>query len=155
MATKKKATKKKTKFEDLTPAQKEKLFLKPCKTKAEFHKWIKQFLGLYLPDKTVSRYADTNPLDCIWDVYDICVNKNNPDNVQELLYVAGRGSGKTLGMAIAELMIVLHDHREVVHVGAVLSQADRCYMLGPFYLRQIVAISTLRISYIIESYEIL
>jgi len=128
--TKKKTTKNKKKvpFDSLSPAQKEAVFLKPCKTRKEFHLWIDRFLGLALPDQNVSRFADTNPLDCMWEVYDICVNKNNPDNIQELLYVAGRGSGKTLGMAIAELMIVLHDHREVVHVGAVLSQADRCYL---------------------------
>lgn len=74
--------------------QKQALLLKPCKTKAEFHKWIKYFLGMHLPDQAVSRFADTNPLDMIWGVYDICVNKNNPDNILELLYVAGRGSGK-------------------------------------------------------------
>jgi len=43
------------------------------------------------------------------------------------LFVAGRGSGKTLGMAIAELMVLIHDHRDVVHVGAIQNQAERCY----------------------------
>jgi hypothetical protein len=101
--------------------------LTPCKTKLEMKNWIKFHLGLHLPDVTVSRYADTNPLDMIWEVYSICVLKQNPENVQELLFVAGRGSGKTLGMAIAELMVILHDKRDTVHVGAILSQAKRCY----------------------------
>lgn len=65
-----------------------------CKTKAELKNWIRYHLGLDLPDCTVSRYADTNPLDMIWEIYDICVNKNNPDKISEILYVAGRGSGK-------------------------------------------------------------
>jgi hypothetical protein len=47
--------------------------------------------------------------------------------IEELLYVASRGSGKTLGVAIAELMVMLHDQRDVVHVGAIMSQAKRCY----------------------------
>lgn len=111
----------------LSIEQRTKIFLKPCKTKAELKKWIKYFLDLELPDHTVSRYADTNPLQVIWEVYDICVNQNNPQNIQELLYVAGRGSGKTLGMAIAELAILLHDKRDVVHVGAIQNQAERCY----------------------------
>lgn len=89
--------------------------------------WIKYHLGLELPDVTVSRYSDTNPLDVIWEVYRICVLRNNPENLQELLFVAGRGSGKTLGMAIAELMVLLHDKRDVVHVGAIQNQAERCY----------------------------
>lgn len=107
--------------------QKLKALLTPCKTKTEMKNWIRYHLGMDLPDCTVSRYADTNPLDAVWSIYDICVNRNNPDLVEELLYVASRGSGKTLGVAIAELMIMLHDQRDVVHVGAILSQAKRCY----------------------------
>ena len=30
-------------------------------------------------------------------------------------------------MAIAELAVMLHDQRDVVHVGAILGQAKRCY----------------------------
>ena len=111
----------------ITLEQERKLLLKPCKTKPEMKAWIKYFLNLELPDVTVSRYSDTNPLQVIWEVYDICVNANNPENINELLFVAGRGSGKTLGMAIAELMVLLHDKREVVHVGAIQNQAERCY----------------------------
>ena len=111
----------------ITIEQERKLLLKPCRTRDELKAWIKYFLNLELPDVTVSRYSDTNPLDVIWEVYDICVNANNPDNIKELLFVAGRGSGKTLGMAIAELMVLLHDKREVVHVGAIQNQAERCY----------------------------
>jgi hypothetical protein len=60
-------------------------------------------------------------------MYDICVNKNNPDNIVDLLCCAGRGSGKTLAAAIAEFMIAIHDKRNVAHVGAILAQAKRCY----------------------------
>lgn len=111
----------------LTMKQRKTLLLTPCKTKMELKNWIKFHLGMDLPDCTVSRYADTDPLDAIWSIYDICVNNNNPDKIQELLYVAGRGSGKTLAVAIAEFMVMLHDQRDVVHVGAILSQAKRCY----------------------------
>lgn len=111
----------------LTIEQRTKLLLTPCKSRLECKNWIKYHLGMDLPDCTVSRYADTNPLDAVWEIYDICVNNNNPKNVQELLFVASRGSGKTLGVAIAEFMVMLHDQRDVVHVGAILSQAKRCY----------------------------
>lgn len=121
------AQKSNEKKKTLTLEEKRELFLKPCKTKKELKAWIKYFLDLDLPDVTVSRYSDTNPLDVIWEVYSICVLKNNPQKIQELLFVAGRGSGKTLGMAVAELMVLLHDQRDVVHVGAILSQAERCY----------------------------
>lgn len=113
----------------LTAEQRRKLLLTPCKTRAEVKNWVKFFffLELDLPDVTVSRHATTNPLDVVWQIYDICVNKNNPKNHQEILYVASRGSGKTLGAAIAEFMIMLHDQRDVAHVGAILQQAKRAY----------------------------
>lgn len=117
----------KNKKPKLTFDQQRKILLTPCQTRQELKNWIKYHLDLELPDVTVSRYSDTNPLDVIWEVYRICVLRQNPDNIQELLYVAGRGSGKTLGMAIAELMILLHDSRDVVHVGAIQNQAERCY----------------------------
>jgi hypothetical protein len=118
----------------LTFEQRKKMLLTPCKTRNEVKLWIKYHLNLELPDVTVSRFSDTNPLDVIWEVYRICVLRDNPDNIQELLYVAGRGSGKTLGMAIAELMILLHDKRDVVHVGAIQNQAERCYAYQKGYL---------------------
>lgn len=113
-----------TKF---SPDQLERIMLSPCRTEKDLKNFIRYFFNLHLPDYKVSRYADTTPFHAIWEVYDICVNSHNPQNVQELLYVAGRGSGKTLGMAIAELLVLLHDQRDVVHVGAILSQAKRCY----------------------------
>lgn len=114
-------------LEALPLHRRKKLFFKKCKTKEELHKFIQLFFGLHLPDQTVSRFADTNPLHIIWEVYNICVNKDNPEDIEELLYVAGRGSGKTLGMAIAELLVMLHDGRDACHIGAVLAQAKRCY----------------------------
>lgn len=122
-----KTASRKTSLDKVTPEKRKKIFFKKCETKEELSKFIQVFFGLHLPDVTVSRYADTNPLDIIWEVYDICVNKRNPENIEELLYVAGRGSGKTLGMAIAELLVMLHDERDICHVGAVIAQAKRCY----------------------------
>ena len=55
-----------TKKPALTFEQQKKLLLTPCKTRQELKNWIKYHLGLELPDVTVSRYSDTNPLDVIW-----------------------------------------------------------------------------------------
>lgn len=111
----------------LTRAQRIQMLLTPCKTRKAFKGWIKYHLGLELPDCTVSRYSDTNPEEIIWELYQILVLKKNPENINEILCVAGRGTGKTLGMAILELMVILHDQRDAVHVGATMGQADRCY----------------------------
>lgn len=119
----------------LTLEQRTKMLFKPCKNRIELKNWIKYHLNMDLPDTTISRYADTNPLDSIWEIYDICVNNNNPKNVEELLYVASRGAGKTLGVAIAEFLVMLHDQRDVVHVGAIMSQAKRCYEYQQKFMR--------------------
>ena len=86
----------------LSMEKRKELLLTPCKTKAELKNWIIYHTGFDMPDHTVSRSADTDPLDAIWQIYDICVNRNNPEKSEELLYVAGRDSGKTLGVAMAE-----------------------------------------------------
>lgn len=111
----------------LSTEQLQKIFMTPCRTEQDLKNFIKYFFNLHLPDCRVSRYADATPFHAIWEVYDICVNKNNPNNIQDIMYLASRGSGKTLGMAIAELLILLHDQRDVAHVGAILTQAKRCY----------------------------
>ena len=111
----------------LTRQQATDIFLTKCKTEQELKNFIKYFFQLELPDCKVSRHADTTPFHIVWEMYNICVNNHNPGNVQELLYVAARGSGKTLGVAIAELLILLHNQRDTVHIGAILSQAKRCY----------------------------
>ena len=121
---------------ELTFAQKKALLFTPCKTKKELKNFIKYFLDLDLPDVKVSRYADFTPMDMIWEMYSIAVLDKNPENIQELLYCAARGSGKTVGAAIADLLAILHAQRDVVHVGAILPQAMRCYEYIQSYLNR-------------------
>ena len=111
----------------LTPKQIEQLFFTPCKTKAHLDNWIKFFLEMDLPETIVSRYSNCSPLDFVWEMYDIVVNKNNPNDIKEVISMCARGSGKTLGVAIIEFLAILHDHRCVAHVGAILAQAKRAY----------------------------
>lgn len=103
------------------------LLLKPCRSKKELNAWIKYFLDLELPDETVSRYASSNPLEAVWEMYRICVLKQNPENIQEVLYTSSRGAGKTLSVAVAEFMILLHDQRDMAHIGAIMAQAKRAF----------------------------
>ena len=111
----------------LTKEQLEKVFMTPCKTKDDLKNFIKFFFNIYLPDQIVSRYADSSPMDALWEMYQITALNHNPENVQELIYVAGRGSGKTLSVSLAQLFAVIHGQRDVVHVGAIQAQAKRAY----------------------------
>jgi len=118
----------------VTPQQLESLFLRKCKTQQELKNFIKYFFGLFLPDCTVSRYADTNPFGALWEMYDITVLENNPEDIRELIYVAGRGSGKTVSVSLAQLLAVIHGQLDVVHVGAIENQAKRAYEYIQKYL---------------------
>lgn len=111
----------------LSDEELKKIFLTPCKTRQELMNFVKFFFGLHLPDVNVSRYTDINPFDALWEMYQITVLNKNPNNVKEFVYCASRGSGKTISVAIAQLLAVIHGKRDVVHVGAILSQAERCY----------------------------
>ena len=111
----------------LTKEQLEKVFMTPCKTKDDLKNFIKFFFNIYLPDQIVSRYADSSPMDALWEMYQITALNHNPENVQELIYVASRGSGKTLSVSLAQLFAVIHGQRDVVHVGAIQAQAKRAY----------------------------
>ena len=83
-----------SKFKTTDMGQLRKEFLKPCSTQGELKRFIKYFFELDLPDCKVSRFSDISPFHAVWEPYDICVNKHNPHNITELLFVAGRGTGK-------------------------------------------------------------
>ena len=86
----------------LSNADLRKMFLTPCKTRAELMNFVKFFFGLHLPDINVSRFTDTNPFDALWELYQLTVLEKDL-GVKELIYCASRGSGKTLAVAIAQL----------------------------------------------------
>ena len=111
----------------VSPQKMEALFLRKCQTEQELKNFTKYFFNLQLPDQTVSRYADSNPFNALWEMYNITVLENNPDDIRELIYVAGRGSGKTISVSLAQLLAVIHGQMDVVHVGAIENQARRAH----------------------------
>lgn len=93
-------------------------------TKSELQDWLKFFLDIDLPDQIVdTEYSTSSPLDMVWTVYDAAFNNGDTN----FLFYANRDGGKTFCAATIEFLLLMHDRRSVVHVGAIEKQAERCY----------------------------
>ena len=100
------------------------LLFVPCENKEHLRQWVKLFWSVDLPGFKVSRYGNSTPLDAIWEVYNAALHERKR---LDILFVAPRGGIKTLGAAILESLMMLHDLRGVVHVGAIENQSKRAY----------------------------
>lgn len=102
------------------------LLFKRIETKEDLRLWLLYFLEVDLADCTVSRFATSNPLDMVWDIYQFwCDDK--VEKPMSIYYIAGRSSQKTLSMACLQILLPLHFGISVVHFGGTSEQAQRAY----------------------------
>jgi len=71
----------------------ENLLFTPCQTRDELKQWIITFLGIDLPDQTLSEDSNSNPIDFIWAVYQ-CALTGKGNN--SFVVAASRNSCKCL-----------------------------------------------------------
>lgn len=96
----------------------------PCESKEALARWIRVYLGLHLPDCTVSEESTSSPMDVIWEVYNKARLNDDEDYARVMAY-ANRGGFKTLGAAILEVLVVLHLRRNVAHMAAIFDQSKK------------------------------
>jgi hypothetical protein len=96
----------------------------PCETSADLHRWIRNYLGLNIPDGLVDPESTASPMGIIWEVYDAARRNNRPEFNQVLAF-SSRDSFKTLSAAVLEVLAVLHLGRDVAHMAAVEQQAKK------------------------------
>lgn len=101
------------------------LLWEPCDTKQELHDWCATFLGIDFPDHVVSRHSNSSPMDMIWEVYSLCRHSDPEAGAYHMLTYAARTSYKTLAAAAIEVLAVLHLERDVAHMAAIESQAQK------------------------------
>lgn len=129
-------------FNSLTPQEQDEfskiLVVQKLRSKEQLKYWLKYFLDVDLIDTKVSRFATSTPLDFVWDIYEFCLNDKNEEPLS-LFGIAGRGSQKTLGAAVLQVILPLHFKRGVVHLGGTDAQANRAYnYFRKFALRQYI-----------------
>jgi hypothetical protein len=126
---------------DLTDAQKEALeaereqlerqaLFAICISREHLKLWIKKFLGIDLPDAIVCdddithEPSNSSPLDLIWEVYQKAL-EGTDEEFQRVLAYAARDSFKTLSASILEVLCLFHLRRNVAHMAAIESQAQK------------------------------
>lgn len=93
----------------------------PLESKEDLQAWISEYVGFTLPDQTLSRWSNSNPLDFVWRVYQAMIN----GEALAILALSGRDSGKTISLSIIDLLSLLHDKRSTIHIGMTTRQAER------------------------------
>lgn len=107
----------------------------PCTTKQRLHNWIKLYLGFDIPDCKVDPESTSTPMDMIWEVYSKAF-KNDDPRFSMVLYYASRDSYKTFCAAIIEVLALVHLGRDVAHMGAIETQAQKCTSYVKMHLRK-------------------
>jgi len=111
----------------------------PCETREELIEWLAVYLDVYLPDCIVDvESSNTTPLDMVWKIYSTALRGLELGSSAEtnLLFIGNRDGGKTFGAATAEFLLLIHDYRSVVHIGAIEKQAERAYMYFQDFFRK-------------------
>lgn len=101
-----------------------KLAFTQCETQQHLHDWIEYFVGIDFPDVVVDPESNSCPMALIWEVYSKAMEGKDPNFTQVLSY-ASRDSYKTLAVSILEFAALVHMHRDVAHVAAVMSQSEK------------------------------
>ena len=111
--------------------QSRRLLLTPCASKEGLRDWLITYLGLDFPDTQVDADSTGSPLDHLWSIYHAGVT-NDWTFFRRVLLYASRGSYKTLGVSVLELLALLHMDRSVVHLAAIEAQAGKAqeYLRG-------------------------
>lgn len=112
-----------------------------CVSKEHLKLWIKRYLGIDIPDCTVctddvtNPPSNSNPLELIWEIYQKALDGTDED-FQRVLAYAARDSFKTLGASIMEVLCLFHLRRNVAHMAAIESQAQKAASYLSKYLQK-------------------
>ena len=93
----------------------------PITSKEHFQAWCYKFLGFTLPDCKVTRYADSTPLDFAYEVYRAMMD----GKALNIIGLSGRDTAKTVSLSVIDLLGLLHDQRDAIHIGMIRAQAQR------------------------------
>lgn len=112
-----------------------------CVSKEHLRLWIKRYLDVDMPDVIVCDDDVTNPpsnsspMDLIWEIYQKALDGRD-EKFQKVLAYAARDSFKTLSASILEILCLFHLRRDVAHMAAIESQAQKAASYVGKYLKR-------------------
>lgn len=112
-----------------------------CVSKEHLRLWIKRYLDVDMPDVTVcdddvtNSPSNSNPMDLIWEIYQKALDGRD-EKFQKVLAYAARDSFKTLSASILEILCLFHLRRDVAHMAAIESQAQKAASYVGKYLKR-------------------
>lgn len=83
--------------------------------------WCKKFLGFTLPDCRVTDFSDSTPLDFVYECYRAIMDGSSLN----IIGLSGRDTSKTVSLSVIDLLALLHDQRDAIHIGMIARQAQR------------------------------
>lgn len=90
----------------------------------EVRNWIFFFLDLDIPSETIFENSTSNPLNAIWTIYNSFLdNKSSEDSPAGYILMSSRESLKTISVAIAELLLLLHFELDIAHAASIEPQS--------------------------------
>lgn len=114
------------KEKEISPRERERMLREilfvPCDSKEHLANWVREFLGLDLPDTTVCHTdsdfepSNSNPLDLLWEVYEAA--RKGDRTKTRFLYYAARGCYKSVLASVIEALCLFHLRRDVGHMAA-------------------------------------
>lgn len=113
----------------LDVAERRRLLFEPCRTIEELKAWVYLFLKVDLPativDERSSNPSTIAPLTMLWKMYARLMYAESGElDPAEMLFYAAREAGKTVVVAMMEVLCLIHVLTDVVHLAAILEQAQ-------------------------------
>lgn len=100
------------------------MFLRPLNSADELRDWMYVFFDIQFPKGVVYPTSTHGPVEAMWRIYEL-IKTGKSAEIPEVVMLSSRDSGKTLGAAAVEVLILLHFRLSICNLSAITSQSDK------------------------------
>lgn len=100
-------------------------FIQPVMSAQDMRNWILTYLDLDLPDHHIDPDSNSSMLEAMYEAY-AAYRDDTVLQTPGYIWLSSRDSGKTLGGAILNVMLMIHFKAQVCHFAANKGQSEKC-----------------------------